>query len=216
MALDYVITNNNKVFVKLNDNGLAETCSKPLAQHFTYDKAKNILDHLPKHMKKFHFKVVAVPEIPIKTDKKSDEHDAVKKKQEKKVIQKENYILSENITQWIEKIRLCDDVITEAKERKEKLYIALSNTDKELNNELHKIELEKSKNACEGFYEYKRIKCILENRRDIKDELMIISHVLQADYTYLRKESVRKVVDGLAKRKYTFRVIEEEGELNAM
>ena len=138
----------------------------------------------------------------------------VKEKQDKKVLKKENYVLSESISNWIEKLKFCDDIINEIKERKEKLCIALSNVDKELNNELHKIELEKSKNACEGYYEYKRIKIILEHRREIKDELLVISHVLQSDYTYLQKESVEKVVNGLSKRSYKFRVTEEEVELD--
>ena len=208
--MDYVITNNKKIYIKLDKNGTPQTCSKSLAQRFSYNKAMNILDHIPKQMKKFHFSVKAIPEIPEKKEKNIE----TKEKQDKKVLKKENYVLSESISNWIEKLKFCDDIINEIKERKEKLCIALSNVDKELNNELHKIELEKSKNACEGYYEYKRIKIILEHRREIKDELLVISHVLQSDYTYLQKESVEKVVNGLAKRSYKFRVTEEEVELD--
>ena len=210
MAMDYVITNNKKIYIKLDKNGTPQTCSKSLAQRFSYNKAMNILDHIPKQMKKFHFNVKAIPEIPEKKEKNIE----IKEKQDKKVLKKENYVLSESISNWIEKLKFCDDIINEIKERKEKLCIALSNVDKELNNELHKIELEKSKNACEGYYEYKRIKIILEHRREIKDELLVISHVLQSDYTYLQKESVEKVVNGLSKRTYKFRVTEEEVELD--
>ena len=86
----------------------------------------------------------------------------------------------------------------------------MSNSDKELSNELHKIELENNKNACEGFYEYKKIKTILENRREIKDELLIIQNVIRMDFTSISSENVQKAVDGLAKRKFTLRLVEEE------
>ena len=67
--MDYVITNNKKIYIKLDKNGTPQTCSKSLAQRFSYNKAMNILDHIPKQMKKFHFNVKAIPEIPEKKEK---------------------------------------------------------------------------------------------------------------------------------------------------
>lgn len=62
--MDYVITNsNNKVFIRLGENGFPETCAKQKAQRFKSSKARNILDNLPKTMKKFHFRVEPIPEI---------------------------------------------------------------------------------------------------------------------------------------------------------
>lgn len=88
----------------------------------------------------------------------------------------------------------------------------LSNVDKELSNELHKIELEKSKNAYQGFLEYKQLKSIMEKRRNIKDELMIISNVLRMDFRNFNAESVDKAIKGLATRKFTMRVMEGDDD----
>ena len=38
---------------------------------------------------------------------------------------------------------------------------------------------------------------------------MIISTVLKTDFTYMSSENIRKSVEGLANRKFTFRVVEE-------
>ena len=203
MALDYVITNNNKVFVKLNDNGLAETCSKPLAQHFTYDKAKNILEHLPKNMKKFHFKIEAIHEVVSES----------KKVVKKKTIQRDDYEPSENVTQWIEKFGSCSDILHEAEQRAKQLIKELENIDNEILKIIHIAEIEKSKDLYGGWQIYIDIRTNRRKRRDIKDELMIVYDVLQEiNPSCLSREKVQKAIDGLSKRKYTYKIIEESDE----
>ena len=68
IILEYVITNNQKTFIRLNDSGTPVTCGKNDSQRFEYSKARNIVEHLPKTLKKFHFKVQAVPEIQQKKE----------------------------------------------------------------------------------------------------------------------------------------------------
>ena len=63
IILDCEIT-NGKVYVMLDDNGTPKTCSEAQAQRFSEDKAKNIVNNLPKTMQKFHFKVKLIPDIP--------------------------------------------------------------------------------------------------------------------------------------------------------
>ena len=200
--MDYVIKNHKNVFIRLNENGKAVTCTEFDKTLFEFSKAKNVLNCLPKTLKKLNFKVEAVPEITVSKN-------VSKENEEKKVIQQKYYIPSENVIRWIEKFGICDDILTEAKERKDELCNMLSNCDKEISNELHKIELESNKNACAGYLEYVKVKTILKKRRDIKDELMIISNVLRMDFRGLNHESIRKAVDGLANRKFTLRVTEE-------
>lgn len=199
--MDYVIKNHKNVFIRLNENGKAVTCTEFDKTLFELSKAKNVLNCLPKTLKKLNFKVEAVPDIGIPK--------SITKENEKKVIQQKDYILSENVTRWIEKFGICDDILTEAKERKDELCVMLSNCDKEISNELHKIELESNKNACAGYLEYVKVKNILKKRRDIKDELMIISNVIRMDFRCLNHENIKKAVDGLANRKFTLRVVEE-------
>lgn len=199
--LDYVIKNHKNVYIRLNENGKPVTCTEQERTTFERSKALNILGNLPKTLKRLKFK--AVPILDIESKKQSVV--------QKQVIHKE-YTPPESVTRWIEKFGVCDDVIQEAKIRKEELVSALSNIDKELSNTLHKIELEKSKNACDGFKDYKELKDILDKRRNIKDELMIISSVLRMDFRNFDGEIVNKAVAGLVNRKFTVRVIEEDEE----
>ena len=64
--MDYVIVNANKnVYIRLNDKGSPETCTKQAAQKFEKSKAKNILDNLPRSLKRFHFKIQVVPVVSL-------------------------------------------------------------------------------------------------------------------------------------------------------
>ena len=195
VVLDCVIRNQKNVFIRLNENGTPVACSDRDKTLFKESKAKNILSSLPKTLRKLNFKVEMLPDIKIKDEQ---------------IIQKEEYNIPEEVNRWIEKFGICDDVIQEARNRKEELVSALSNIDKELSNTLHKIELERSKNACEGFKEYKELKAILEKRRTIKDELMIISNVLNMDFRNFNAEMVNRAIVGLAKRKFSVRFVEED------
>lgn len=61
---------------------------------------------------------------------------------------------------------------------------------------------------------YKEIKANRKNRRIIKDELLIIQNVLEkVDSFWLSREQIQKAIDGLFKRKYSFRIIEEEEKI---
>lgn len=181
------------------------TCSETEKGLFEYSKAKNIVDNLPKNLQKLKFRVEAVPDIP----------------QKKNVIERtdgkrEEYIPSENITRWIEKFGTCSDILNEAKKRRNHIFKELENTDKELLDILHIIEIEKSKDLYGGWMIYKRIKDNRKKRREYKDELLIIKNVLrEIDPSCLQREKVKKAVKGLFGRKYTFRIIEEE-ELDDM
>lgn len=66
--MDYCIKNNRNVYIKLNDNGCAVTCSKSQMEKFEFSKAKNILSNLPKTLKKMKFKVEAIPDISSKVN----------------------------------------------------------------------------------------------------------------------------------------------------
>ena len=198
--MDYIITNSSKkLYIRLDDNGYPITCDKRLAQHFKSSKAKNILDNLPKTMKKFHFRIVAVPEIVPDKDEEVP----------LKVLQKD-YVPSKNITRWIEKFGMCDDILMGAKQRKEELLSELSNVNKEFTNIIHQIELEDKVNMYIGWQERNDIKANREKRRIIKDELMIVENVLrEVNPSCFKRENIKKAVDGLSNRKYTFRVVEE-------
>ena len=196
--MDYVIR-NGAIFIKLNDSGAPVTCAESQKGLFEYSKAKNICASLPKTLKKMNFKVEAIPEIPQKVD-------------EQKVITTNTYVPSKNVTRWIEKLGQLEDVLSEVSERDEELNGELSDVDLKLQDILHNIELSK---RCDMYTAWETINCIRElrkKRREIKDEKLVLSGIKTQGITYLSRTSVKKCVDGLSKRKYRIRIVEEDEE----
>lgn len=205
--MDYfIVTPNQKVYIRLDRNGMPETCGSSEAQRFENSKARNIVENLPKKLKKFHFRTQAIPEIKPQVNK-----DVINEI-EKNVIQgKIDYEVSENITQWLDKFGSCSDILNEAKQRQKTLIGQLEDIDNKLLDILHRIELEAPKDLYHGWLLYKEIKANRKDRRIIKDELLIIQNVLEkVDSFWLSREQIQKAIDGLFKRKYSFRIIEEE------
>lgn len=198
--MDCVIKNNKNVYIRLNSNGTPVSCNKHDASVFEYNKAKNILNSLPRTLKKFHFHISYISEKINNTDNQSI------------VIHKEflDNTDNEHITRWVDKFGICQDIIDEAKNRLEELGKLLSNVDKEISNELHLIELEKDKNAYEGYLFYKTIRDVLRKRRKLKDEQLVLYAIIKMNFRNFDSEIIKKTVDGLAKRKFTMRVIDNE------
>lgn len=200
--LDYCIKNHKNVFIKLNDQGSAATCVESVKGIFEFSKAKNILSSLPKSLKRMNFKVEAIPDIPPKEEEKVIE---------KRSIQKSDYVLSEDITRWVDKFGTCADILNEAKKRETELIDELHKIDQEFLDVIHIIEIEKPKDMYGGWQEYKHIREIRERRRNTKDELLIVENILkEINPSCLQRERVQKAIDGLLNRKYTFRIVEEE------
>lgn len=198
--MDYVIKNHKNVYIRLNRNGAPVTCPEHEKTLFEYSKAKNILDGLPKTLRRLNFKVEAIPDITQKKDEKL----------EKRVIESHDYIVPDGLAQWIEKFGICDDILKEAQKRKEELNKELSNIDKQFTNLVHEIEFEGKVDLYSGWRERNRIKENRERRRCIKDELLVISSVVKMDFRNLDRETINKVVAGLGKRKFSYRIVEEE------
>ena len=198
--LDYIIRNKSGLYVKLNENGTPETCNESQRGLFECSKANNICNSLPKQLKKFNFFVEAVPEIQPKID-------------EQNVITTNTYEPSDNVTRWINELGRCEDILSEASNRYEELNGELSDVDLKLQDILHNIELSK---RCDMYTAWETINCIRElrkKRREIKDEKLVLSGIKTQGITYLSRTSVKKCVDGLSKRKYRIRIVEEEEEV---
>lgn len=112
--MDYVIKNHKNLYIRLNKNGKPVTCTEYEKTLFEYSKAKNILDNLPKTLHRLNFRVEVVPDIVQDTHKMTQCNPSVI---ENKIIQAEEYIISEQIKRWIEKFGICDDIIKEAKKK---------------------------------------------------------------------------------------------------
>ena len=197
--MDYIIRNKSGLYVKLNENGTPETCNESQRGLFECSKANNICNSLPKQLKKFNFFVEAVPEIQPKIDKQN-------------VITTNTYEPSDNVTRWINELGRCEDILSEASNRYDELNGELSDVDLKLQDILHNIEL---CNKCDMYTAWETINCIRDlrkKRREIKDEKLVLSGIKSQGITYLSRSSVQKCVDGLSKRKYRIRIVEEEEE----
>ena len=197
--MDYIIRNKSGLYVKLNENGTPETCNESQRGLFECSKANNICNSLPKQLKKFNFFVEAVPEIQPKIDKQN-------------VITTNTYEPSDNVTRWINELGRCEDILSEASNRYDELNGELSDVDLKLQDILHNIELCSKCDMYTAWETINDIRDLRKKRREIKDEKLVLSGIKSQGITYLSRSSVQKCVDGLSKRKYRIRIVEEEEE----
>ena len=199
VILDYIIRNKNSLYIKLNKNGAPVTCSESQKGLFEYSKANNICNSLPRTMKKMNFQVEAIPDIPPKINKG-------------KILESNTYEPSENITRWINKIGQFEDVLNEINSRNEELNTELSEIDLKLQDVLHSIELLEKSDMYTAWKTINQLRDLRKQRRNIKDEKLVLSGIKSQGITYLSRSSVQKCVDGLSKRKYRIRIVEEDEE----
>lgn len=195
--MDYYICNNG-VYIKLDQNGTPTTCNKQLAAKFEWRKAQNLLKSLPKHLRKFHFKLQAIPDIPPP----KNEVVSITKK-EPQVIINYNYEIPDIIQNWAQKAKGCNGLAIDAKKRKAELVeelVKISNEEKLL---WHRIQFTRPLNACNGYKVYREIKGLLDRRRDVKDELLIVNTILSMDISSLATDRIQRCVDGLKNRVYS-------------
>ena len=157
--MDFVIKNNKNVYIRLSENGKAETCKEKDMGRFTEQKAKNILKSLPKTLKNLNFRIECIPDIKMETPIQK-----IVKEESKKIIENTDYQPSDNITQWVEKFGACSDIFKEARERYIKLEDELHTSDAALMDALHsileeiddtKISRERTQKAIDGLFERK-------------------------------------------------------------
>lgn len=205
--MDYVIRNHKNLYIKLNKNGVPVTCSDYEKGVFEYSKAMNIVKSLKKSLKKLNFEVEPLPEIKPQINKE------VVSIFKQKVIKSDDYEVPENVIRWIDRFGCCYDALKDAEQTLKKLVIELETCDNELLDILHIIELEPPKDLYRGWQLYKSIRENRKRRRNIKDETLIINDVLEEiKPDCLNRERIKRAIDGLIGRKYTFRVIEVEEE----
>ena len=197
--MDYIIRNNNNLYIKLNENGQPVTCGNSQKQLFEYSKAKNICGSLPKTIKKLNFFVEALPDISIKDISANEEINT--------------YEPSENVTRWINELGRCEDILNEASQRDDELNGELSNVDLKLQDILHTIELSDKCDMYKSWQMINEIRQLRKQRREIKDEKLVLSGIKSQGITYLNRKSVQKCVDGLSNRKYRIRIVEEDEEV---
>lgn len=206
--MEYAIVNNNGVYIRINDGQLI-TCSKRARGTWSKQKAENILDHLPKSMRRLHFKLECIPDIKIETPV-----ERIVKATKISIKGNDGYEVADSVKCWIDKFGECERILSDAAKRYKELELELRQADEELMDILHEIELTKPVDLYRGWIFYRRIKTNRKKRRNLKDEMVIIHNVIaEVDATKVSKERTQKAIDGLFNRKYTYRIVEvENGE----
>ena len=201
--MEYAIVNNNGVYIRLN-NGQPVACTKKTRDTFQKQKAENILEHLPKSMRRLHFKLECIPDIKMETPV-----ERIVKATKTSIKGNDGYEVAESVKSWFDKIGECELILSDAAKRYKELEIELKRADEELMDILHEIELTKPVDLYKGWIFYRRIKNNRKKRRDIKDEMIILNNVIaEVDVTKVSKERTQKAIDGLFNRKYTYRIVE--------
>ena len=201
--MEYAIGNNNGVYIRIDDGQLI-TCSKRARGTWSKRKAENILDHLPKSMRCLHFKLECIPDIKIETPV-----ERIVKATKTSIKGNDGYEIAESVKSWVDKFGECERILSDAAKRYKELELELKRADEELIDILHEVELEKPVDLYRGWIFYKRIRTNRKNRRNLKDEMVIIHNVIaEVDTTKVSKERTQKAIDGLFNRKYTYRIVE--------
>lgn len=201
--MDYIIT-NRKEAIRLDPAGRPCTCNHKAAQRFPEEKARHIKAHLPKTLQRFHFQVerageetVNVPDVDPQTVNILGESKAIMNTYRPGV---PSYVQA-----WVNKVKSFNGLAKEAEQRKEFLNGKLSDTDKEIENVKHEIEFSQNMNVCDGYSEYKKMRELLRKRREIKDELFIVTLILSSNLSAVSQNQIERSAEGLANRKYTYR-----------
>lgn len=158
-----LVCRKKKLYLRIGEGGSPIVCGKKEAKVFDEIKAQNVLDHLPKALQKMNFVKEPVVQSELNI---SDEEEIPRKKivivektvvkntsynkKTKKVIKNTSYKTPQNVMNWVDRVTQCNDLFLDAEERRRELLDCLSNTDKNLSNILHKIELEDDMNSLYG------------------------------------------------------------------
>lgn len=195
----YIITNRKKgLYIRLNTNGQPETCTKERAQKFDEEKARRILQNLPKTMRRNNFRLEPVVDenktVPIQKVKRESINNGTERVTE-----------SRNIKYWIDKIINLNGLSEDAENKKQKLKKQLKNLEDEQQDLLHYIEFANF-NAVQGWKLAHDLKICRGKRRKIKNELDVIQFILNHEIDSLAYEKIIEKISSIDQKIYCPRI----------
>lgn len=107
--------------------------------------------------------------------------------------------------QWVERVESLNGLSLEAFDRVKVLKDEYLHIEKRKQDLLHEIELSSKVNACDGYKKYRELKTLLERRREIKDETLVVNILLESNIGQLAAVNFRRRVEGLKSRTYLYR-----------
>ena len=194
----YIITDGSRFIYRNHANKYVPTPSEAMADIYTKKQAENIYNRsLPKALKSvFHLEKYDTPPQGIKQINPLIPHNT-------KIT-----VHSDNVECWIDKISTLNGLADEALHRKDELTQQLSTVDQELSDIFHYIEF-CNLNAAQGYKAYKLIKDRRIKRRTIKNELEVVTAILNKKIGDSIEDEISKLVDDLETRKYEPRILKE-------
>lgn len=195
----YVITDGKDFIYRNFKNQFVAARGEAMADIYSKKQAELIFNNsLPKiYRKSFHIEKIDEPPKNVKQITKEDIQENSQK-----------VMTDENIKKWLDRISNLNGLADDATKRKETLRKDLSNIDKEITDSHHYIEFANF-NAAEGYSAASRLKAQLKRRRAIKNELEVLSIILDKKISDAITDEVMKKVEKMDNREYKPRILNE-------
>lgn len=205
----YIITDNRGSYIRYDELSRKYVPIKSKNFASTWDdraKAKNVLNNcVPGNLRQKY----GVKELK-ETAKKPSAQEKTKKEfpiqEVKRVSNLEIY--DSNVQEWEEGLKKVESFLVNADERRNELTEKLSNVDKEISDIQHYIEFNRL-NAYQGWAVMSMLKNRLQQRREYKDELFLLSKIHGCSLSKKEIEEVREAAAQNRNRKYSPRVLTE-------
>lgn len=199
--MDYIIGNGTK-YINCDITGKYQLCDKGMAKTFTEKAANGFIRHTPKQFRKYHMRMFPVCEkseheikqeqILMKAAKHAKKSGCVINKN-KTEVKSEEY----STGRWLNKLRTCNKIKSEAQERLDYLYEKLSLIDQAQDVMLHVIENNSHPNAFDAYKERMKLLEIRKKRRELKDELTVVQIIVSNDVSSKMCDHLASTISGL-------------------
>ncbi len=206
--MGYIIVTNDNRYICVVDSKGSLTKNRSEANTFKKElSAENYIKTMPKNIKAVAsgFKVLPSEEtVPVVKEEIKKKENIPTQNEEKTVLMAE-YDAGDELQELMKSLTNFAKCVDSFAERKEHLCAETSKKDREVSNILHMIELSDPKNASDGYLEYAKLRDVLKRRREIKDELWVLTTMLSGKAMDMTSENLDNIYSRLFNRKFTLR-----------
>jgi len=199
----YIITDGKGRYMKKDyQNHYAITSSEALADKLPRNIADKVFkNYIPKTLRKdFHLEL-----YETESQKEDKKKCGIKLVKQEDINGETKSIDKPHIKRWVDKVQSLNGLADEATTRRDELNRRLKQLDLITPDVAHYVENSKP-NAAQMCKFFKMWQKKLRERREIKDELMILDFILDNQIKNTLEDDLNKVVSGMDNRKYEPRV----------
>lgn len=204
---EYVITDGSRFIKRCNNGRYTQVNNQALADIYNTKKsASNVmLNSIPKGLSNGYYVAEIIGGDIVPCDIPSRKI-CVKYKDK----DSDNYSKIYHDTQkWIERVSGLENIFEDAEIRGEELNREISKIDSKIVDLEHYIELSPSLNARDGYKVYRKLKDLLCRRRDIKNEIKVVSAINKNKDASTCIKNILSTVKQCEKQKYHPRILDE-------